>query len=126
MVPTAEQLASAVLLCVSRGLRFKATQGLHHALTSKNTDGKETHGFVNLFAALAFAQVLGADAFGLKEIGRCLGSENPKDFEFGESALHWFDYEIDCDAIESARRQHAATFGSCSLDEPDADLASFL
>ena len=80
---------------------------------------------MNLFAALAFAWALGRDAFGLDQIRRCLGSENPKDFGFGESILHWLEYEIDCDAIESARRQHAATFGSCSLVEPDDDLALF-
>jgi hypothetical protein len=121
-VPASEQLALVVETCVSRGLRFKATQGLHHALTHRDDKGRVSHGFVNLFTALALAQGLGTDRFGTKEIARLLDEENRVAFSFSAEALRWSGHEIDCEAIEAGRRRHAATFGSCSLDEPDEFL----
>ena len=48
-VPSAAELAAFVRGCRERGLVFKATAGLHHAVRS---DGE--HGFLNLLAAVVF------------------------------------------------------------------------
>jgi hypothetical protein len=117
--PTSEQLAFAVSLCTRFGLRFKATQGLHHPLS----DGTD-FGFVNLFAALAFAQALGDDRFPEPELVRLLEEKSKASFQFGAASLKWSKYEVSCEMIEEARRIHGATFGSCSLDEPDEFLAN--
>ncbi len=116
--PTTEQLAFAVSLCTRFGLRFKATQGLHHPMTDKGD-----FGFVNLFAALAFSQALGEEAFPEAEVARLLEEPSKDALAFGREALRWGNYEISCEMIEEARRLHGATFGSCSLDEPDQFLA---
>jgi hypothetical protein len=116
--PTSEQLASVLAASVSHGLRFKATQGLHHALTQK--DG---FGFVNVFAALTLLQSLGIDKFPQDEIQRCLTCQDGAKFSFHLDKFAWSGYQIDLDEIESARRRHAGCFGSCSLSEPDVFLA---
>ena len=120
VVPSTDDLAHAIASCTSHGLRFKATQGLHSAVTHDKT----SYGFVNLFAALSFSQALGEEKFNREAIARCLADETAKHFQFTARTLRWEDFEIDADAIEAARRRHGATFGSCSLDEPDGSLAA--
>ncbi len=116
--PTASQLAEVIAVCTTLSLRFKATQGLHHAISRPGD-----YGFVNLFAAFAFAQSLGLSEFSRDEIQACLLESNPKAFVFTPDRLKWSRYSIECDQIEAARRRHAGTFGSCSLEEPDVFLA---
>ena len=116
--PTPEQLAGAVATCTKYGMKFKATQGLHHPVTDANG-----YGFVNLFAALAFSQALGEENFPEAEIVRLLGEKSKGAFVFSKDSLKWKSFEISTEMIEEARRVHAGTFGSCSIDEPDEFLA---
>lgn len=116
-VPTAAQLATAVSKVTSHGLRFKATQGLHAAVTHD-----KDFGFVNLFAAINFAQGYGPEEFGTQNIEACLSELEPKNFKFEKDRFSWREFSMTCEEIEVARRSHGATFGSCSLDEPDQDL----
>jgi hypothetical protein len=117
-VPDAALVADVVFACTTNGLRFKATQGLHHAVTHGTSLG-----FVNLFATLAFAQALGEEGFSREDARLCLEEENPAKFSFGAEAFRWSEKTLTLQAIESARRLHGATFGSCSADEPDESLA---
>lgn len=121
--PTPAELSFAAHQTVLHGFRFKATQGLHHALT-RNTPRLE-YGFLNLFAALNLAQGLGVEAFGLEMIEACLTDENAGNFEFRSESFRWKNHELSVTQIEQARRLHAGTFGSCSFDEPDAELSMF-
>lgn len=117
-VPAAEQVAEVITACVSRGLRFKATQGLHEAVTHG------THlGFVNLFASLTLASVLGEEKFGKEMVANCLKASSAKDFTFATETFAWREFRLTSDEVETGRRRHAGTFGSCSLDEPDESLA---
>ncbi|NBX67364.1 MAG: hypothetical protein EBR01_00195 [Proteobacteria bacterium] len=116
-VPSAEQLAFGVSKVTGHGLRFKATQGLHHAVTH----GKD-FGFVNLFAAINFSQGYGNVDFGLKQVEACLSDSHSKNFEFHQNKLSWKEFSMTVEEIETSRRSHGAAFGSCSLDEPDEDL----
>lgn len=116
--PTTEQLAAAVAIAARHGLKFKATQGLHRPVT-----GKDGFGFVNLFAALALAYALGEEKFGEAEAALVLDDKERSNFVFSSDKLRWRKLELTCEAIEEARRVHAGTFGSCSLDEPDEFLA---
>ncbi len=119
LVPTAEQLAEVIAICTTHQLRFKATQGLHHAVSSE-----ADFGFVNLFGAFAFAQALGIDAFGVSEIAACLRESDASAFRFEATSFHWKGHGLGLEQIESARRQHCGTFGSCSLSEPDGFLST--
>ncbi len=120
-VPTPEQLATAIFGVTSHQLRFKATQGLHHAISRQGA-----YGFVNLFAALNLAQALGPEAFPISLIQDCLTDSDPKSFHFSETVFRWKDHELLVEDLETARRIHAATFGSCSADEPDQLLTEEL
>jgi len=118
-VPKAEELAHAIATCTAHGLRLKAPQGLHSALTHGTS-----YGFINPFAALAFSQALGEEKFDRATIAACLTAEGADAFQFGPRSLRWRDFEVDTDEIEAARRRVGATFGSCSLDEPDESLTA--
>jgi hypothetical protein len=117
-LPSAEQLTAVVETVAGFRLKFKATQGLHRPISRE-----KEWGFVNLFATLAFAQNMGSEKFTRDDIKRCLECSNAKDFQFAEEILKWDKFELKAEEIENARKEHGATFGSCSLDEPDQYLA---
>lgn len=116
--PKPSELAVAISQTTYARFQFKATQGLHEAVTHGGS-----FGFVNLFAALNLSQALGSDAFGMSTIESCLIDEKAGNFEFKADSFRWKDHTLSSDEIETARRFHAATFGSCSVAEPDESLA---
>lgn len=107
--PSEAELAAALLAAVSRGITFKCTAGLHHA--ARHTDGDlEQHGFLNVVLATARAQD-GASAPDLKDI---LAERQAVTLAGTLSALG---------AGRIARaRESFVSFGTCSIDEPVADL----
>jgi hypothetical protein len=117
--PTASEVAAAISQTTFARFKFKATQGLHSAVTH---DGQ--FGFVNLFAALNFSQAFGSEAFGVHKIESCLKEEDPQKFEFRADRFRWRDTELSVEEIETARRFHSGSFGSCSVDEPDESLTA--
>jgi hypothetical protein len=102
-VPSVGEVAAFVRRCRSHGLRFKATAGLHHALP---TDG--AHGFLNLLAACVFGdeevmlttREIALDADSFRADGR----------------------SADAETCARVRRDLFASIGSCSLEEPVAEL----
>ena len=116
-VPSVEQLAKAIDQCANLGIKFKATQGLHHPLSTQ-----KDFGFINLFAALNFSFAFGSDTFSIADIESCLACQDSKSFVFEDDKFVWNGKSISNDEIESARKIHAACFGSCSMDEPDSFL----
>jgi hypothetical protein len=113
-----EQLAYFVHITTTHGLKFKATQGLHHAFTDK-----KEFGFVNLFFALSFAQYFGKEKFTLKNIEDCLSDTDSKKFKISENKIAWESFELTSEQIENARRVHCGCFGSCSAEEPSEEIA---
>jgi hypothetical protein len=79
---------------------------------------------VNLFAALNFSQAFGSETFGVHKIESCLKEEDPQKFEFRADRFRWRDTELSVEEIETARRFHSGSFGSCSVDEPDESLTA--
>jgi hypothetical protein len=102
-VPSVGEVAAFVRRCRSHGLRFKATAGLHHALP---TDGE--HGFLNLLAACVFGdeevmlttREIALDADSFRADGR----------------------SADAETCARVRRDLFASIGSCSFEEPVAEL----
>ncbi|MCB0403942.1 MAG: hypothetical protein KDD51_04100 [Bdellovibrionales bacterium] len=113
--PSVEMLSTCVQACATYRLRFKATQGLHHPITSENE-----FGFVNLFASLTLAV-----AANLKhsEIRSCLEDRRPEAFELGSDGFSWNGIQLKIAEMAAARAKHGGCFGSCSIDEPDQFLA---
>ncbi|WP_205699457.1 hypothetical protein [Conexibacter sp. SYSU D00693] len=99
------------------GLPFKATAGLHHPFRTREAAlGVLQHGFVNLLAATALVE---ADPLEVVE------EKDPSAFHIDADGLAWRDHRADAAALAAARRRFVA-FGSCSFDEPVADLGLVL
>ncbi len=129
LVPTAVAASSTVAGfiagCLSASVPFKATAGLHHPVRAEHALTYEPdspravmHGFLNVFVAAVLARACGLDANGLQPI---LDERSPHAFEFSDSHLSWRGLSATVGQVEDARR-FARSFGSCSFDEPIADL----
>lgn len=94
-VPTVEELAGAIGHCVDAHQPFKLTAGLHHAIRSG-----DDHGFVNVMAAV-IAATAGRDP------SAALAADHVED--------------LDLDHLERTRTVFRS-IGTCSIDEPLADL----
>jgi hypothetical protein len=117
-LPSFSSVAQAIALCATYGLQFKATQGLHHAMTTK----EHGLGFLNLLLGINFCFVHGTAEFPLPRLTECLAELDAAAFEWSDASVGWRGFQMDLDAIETARRRHGACFGSCSLDEPEESL----
>ncbi|WP_286928024.1 MULTISPECIES: hypothetical protein [Aeromicrobium] len=93
-VPTVEELAGAIVHCVEHGKAFKLTAGLHSAIAH---DG--AHGFVNVMAAVV-AATRGQDP---------------------APVLASAAEDLDLESLGESRRLFRS-IGTCSIDEPLADL----
>lgn len=106
--PTVDQLAEFLKEAAARLIPFKATAGLHHPIRSTKTG---MHGFLNVFIAAAAAWHGANDS----DLIETLNEEDPHELIARLEALTTAQ-------IESARRDFAHSFGSCSFDEPIDDL----
>ncbi|RMG43216.1 MAG: hypothetical protein D6718_12750 [Acidobacteria bacterium] len=117
--PSVEAVSRAIAACRDAGVPFKATAGLHRPLRHRRADlNVKAHGFLNLFAAAAFAVSAG---LGAAEIGSILAEEDPAAFAAERDALLWRGRRLDVESIAAARRRFLS-FGSCSFDEPREGL----
>jgi hypothetical protein len=110
--PDEPELANAIHRSVTRGVAFKATAGLHHAV--RNTDaatGFEQHGFLNIIAAVAAA----ADGSGPDDLAAILRSRDG--IALAESVA-----DLTGQQATDIRRRFLS-FGTCSIVEPLEDLA---
>ena len=123
-----EALAVILGAVVRLGLPFKATAGLHHPVRSIR-EGNDL-GFLSLAAALRFRQVLGAEGFPDDALRACLEQEALREEEGAvrlalgfDRGLAWGPYALGEDDLAAAVAAMPFTVGSCSLGEPDEDLA---
>ena len=121
-IPSIDAVAEFIHACVRRRLPFKATAGLHHAIRAEHPLSYQPdapismmHGFVNVFAAAAFAWA------GEKDVRPILADEDPAAFRFGDD-LQCRDLSLSHAAIGDARKNFIHSFGSCSFEEPIQDL----
>jgi hypothetical protein len=118
-IPHPDRVATFIRICAMHGVPFKATAGLHHpmrcdrALTYEPGSPRATmHGFVNVFMAAAFPH----------DAEHILAEEDAKAFRFEDDAAWWRDHAVTTEHLEAVRREFAISFGSCSFEEPVADL----
>ena len=104
--PTASALAAFVSGCHERGLVFKATAGLHHAVRSNGE-----HGFLNLLAAVVFG-----------DEERALSETDPAAFALDADTFSWRGRSAPVGEIAAARRDRLHSIGSCSFFEPVEEL----
>lgn len=124
-IPSPETIAGLLDRTAARRLPFKATAGLHHPIRSlrpltyaADSPRAVMHGFVNVFVAAAFAWY-GHERDLLLEI---LTEEDAQAFEFAGNELRFRGFRLSTVQIQAARNEFAHSFGSCSFEEPIADL----
>lgn len=124
--PTSERIADFLLACRGASVAFKATAGLHHPLRAEQRLTYEPdspcgtmHGFVNLFMAAAFVRTKEASREMVIEL---LEEQDASQFGFEDATARWRRQELDAVDLARTRETFALSIGSCSVDEPVADL----
>jgi hypothetical protein len=111
--PGEAALAAALWAVTEARAPFKCTAGLHHAVRHAASDtGFEHHGFLNVLLAVAAAMEGGEP----DDVAAVLANQDAEDVAAEVSGLG---------AAEAVMvRSLFASFGTCSTDEPVADLAA--
>jgi hypothetical protein len=118
--PAPLDVARFIVNCAAADVPFKATAGLHHPFRHHAPEvGCLQFGFVNMFigAALAFHGQVEQE-----ELEMLLCDEHPGNFEFHQTQVAWKGRSIGIGALREARERFVRSFGSCSFEEPLADL----
>jgi hypothetical protein len=113
LFPSTGQLADAITACAARGIAFKATAGLHHAIRYRDpVTGFTHHGFLNILLAVTRA-VSGADT---QLVTDALETTDPAVLVTETTAV---------DPATAARaRELFVSYGSCSTSDPINDLTA--
>lgn len=127
LIPDSKQVARFIRACAEHDVGFKATAGLHHPLRGDyrltydaDPDMGTMFGFANVFIAACFAFANNADADNLASI---LTTSDASQFEVTESGITWNSQTVTAAAAAEIRKNKATSFGSCSFEEPTAELA---
>jgi len=119
-VPPPGRLAQFIARTRDLGIPFKATAGLHHAVRQRDAGaGFAMHGFLNVFGAAVLART---HAFDRAKLEAILLDESAPDFRLSARCFEWRSAIVEAAEIAAARRDSIHSFGSCSLEEPIADL----
>jgi len=124
--PPSTDVIRFVRTCLAANVPFKATAGLHHPircfrpLTYENNSPKGTmHGFLNLFVMTGFAR----EGYRPSLLDDVMEDEFDEVFKFENQSVTWRrEYSLTARQIEALREKGIHSFGSCSFDEPIADL----
>ena len=118
--PSPAELASFIHVAVQLDFPFKATAGLHHPIRHLNTSQNvPMHGFMNVMFATTLARVHNLNP---TEIQTILEDESPRSFIFDKSGIAWQSLRATNTDFIRDRRSLALSIGSCSFNEPRADL----
>jgi hypothetical protein len=124
--PRSTAIVRFVLACTAAGVPFKATAGLHHPIRcfsplTYEADAPQgtMHGFLNLFVMAGFAR----ESYRRNLLEEVMEEEFDEVFSFTDAEFTWRgDYRLTLRQIELLRERGIQSFGSCSFDEPVADL----
>ncbi len=124
--PTTQQIIRFVRSCLAANIEFKATAGLHHPIRcfkpltyEANSVEATMHGFLNLFLMTGFAR----ESYKVSVLEEVMEDEFDEVFRFEDHAATWRDsFSLNLSQIDRLRKFGIQSFGSCSFDEPVADL----
>lgn len=133
LIPSSAAVAQVLLGCARAGVRLKATAGLHHPVRASHrltyADDSPTavmHGFLNVFLAAALARDLVLHAYPDPEaqatIVSLLDETSARAFTWHDDHVRWRQHRVSVSTLRDVRERAARSFGSCSFDEPVADL----
>jgi hypothetical protein len=119
--PSAREIGRFIARAAELLVPFKATAGLHHPVCGDYPLTYDEHaararmfGFVNIFAAAAFAHNRTSE----RKLIEIVDEAEASAFRFGEDELTWRGQTVTSRQIASARSSLGLSFGSCSFDEP--------
>jgi hypothetical protein len=125
MFPSSADLARFLSICAAAKVPLKATAGLHHPIRSVHPFTYEPdspsgmmHGFLNVFLAAALLYSGGSE----NDAVETLEETSPGAFLFDEESVNWHSHRLSTEQLRAARENFAIGFGSCSFEEPIADL----
>jgi hypothetical protein len=123
--PCSEDLIRFVANCKRASVPWKATAGLHHPVRGvyrltyePDSPACLMHGFVNLFLAAAVLNSGGSDDQALA----ILEETSIDAFDFSDAAIRWRSVCLTTAQIRDTRQNFAMSVGSCSFEDPIADL----
>jgi hypothetical protein len=126
MFPSVPDVARFLHTAAAQKVPFKATAGLHHAFRSDHPLAGDQrhrqvamHGFLNLFVAAGLAY---ADRVGTDLLEKVLDERSGAAFAFDQTGVSVHGRRLTCEDLATTRRRFAISYGSCSLDEPIAEL----
>ena len=76
------------------------------------------HGFLNLFLMTGFAR----EGFRQMLLDDVMEEEFAEVFRFEDQSASWRDFSLNTFQLAALRKHGIQSFGSCSFDEPVADL----
>jgi hypothetical protein len=125
--PAAADLVRFIRACLTAGVPFKATAGLHHPLRAEYRltyePGSPTgtmFGFLNMYLVVAFM----ADGLQDGDAERLLEERDPRAIRFDEAGVEWRGRRLAIESVADSREGGIVSFGSCSFSEPIEDLQS--
>ncbi len=120
--PSDEQVAGFITRCRSANVPWKATAGLHHPRRHWDESLQVWHhGFLNVFIAGVLANVHSLQEAEVIEI---LADRTAAHFKFDADRVAWKNWSCTTAQLTQFRAGIGTSFGSCSFDEPAADLVA--
>jgi hypothetical protein len=124
--PKAAEIIRFVKTCLAANVPFKATAGLHHPIRcyrpltyEPDAPHGTMHGFLNLFLMTGFL----IEGFRPTLLEHIMEEEYDEVFSFDDTGVTWQgEFMLTTRDIERLRHIGIQSFGSCSFDEPVADL----
>jgi hypothetical protein len=124
--PSSRDIIRFVRTCQAANVPFKATAGLHHPLRcyrpltyAADAPHGTMHGFLNMLMMTGFAR----EGFRPQLLEQIMEEEFDEGFAFRDSGVSWRnEYDLSLAHIERLRSKGMNSFGSCSFEEPIADL----
>ena len=124
--PSSQDIIRFVRTCQAANVPFKATAGLHHPLRcyrpltyAADAPQGTMHGFLNMLLMTGFAR----ESFRPPLLEQIMEEEFDEVFTVRDNGIAWRgDHFLTLGHIERLRTNGLNSFGSCSFDEPVADL----
>ena len=124
--PATRDIIRFVRTCMAANVPFKATAGLHHPIRcfkpltyAPDAPQGTMHGFLNMLLMTGFAR----ESFRVSMLEEIMEEEFEEVFEFGGNGVSWRGSNfLMLGQLERLRSRGMHSFGSCSFDEPVADL----
>ena len=124
--PTSREIVRFVRTCMAANVPFKATAGLHHPVRcfkpltyAPDAPQGTMHGFLNVLLMTGFAR----ESFRVSLLEEIMEEEFEEVFEFTDGGVSWRGSNfLTLNHLERLRSRGMHSFGSCSFDEPVADL----